>query len=83
MSDDNRRLEPPDLGEYHENRRKFPLEELARYAGRYVAFSPDGTRILASGSSEEEVEDQLRAAGIPPSQVVGGYIDPPDRVALE
>jgi hypothetical protein len=82
MSDNNRRLEPPDLGVYHENRRKFPPEKSASYAGRYVAFSPDGTRILASGDSEEEVEKRLRAAGIPPSQVMGAYIDPLDQVAL-
>ena len=76
----HKKLDPPDLGQYHQNRRNFPLEELAKYAGQYVAFSPDGTRILASGASEEEMEQNLIAAGVHPSQVVGTYVDPPDVV---
>ncbi len=77
MSANDKRLDPPDLSHYEENRSKFPLEELAKYAGKHVAFSPDGTRILASGESMEEVEEKLVAAGINPSQVVGSYIDEP------
>jgi hypothetical protein len=82
MSENNKKVEPPDLSLYHQNRRKFPPEELARYVGQYVAFSPNGTHILASGETEEEVERKLKAAGIPPSQAVGGFIDPPDLVMI-
>lgn len=78
MNSNGERLAPPDLSHYDENRSKFPLEELAKYAGKHIAFSLDGTRILASGDSIEEVEEQLIAAGINPSQVVGSYVDPPD-----
>jgi hypothetical protein len=77
MNSNGERLEPPELRLYEENRSKFPLDELAKYAGKHVAFSPDGTRIVASGESIEEVEEQLMAAGIDPSQVVGSYVDPP------
>ena len=66
---------PPDLRDYHKNRANFSLEELARYAGQYVAFSPDGLRILASGESMEQVEAKLVDAGIDPGQVVGSYIE--------
>ena len=76
MNEKNNRPEPPDLSEYAENRPRFPLEELAKYAGLYVAFTPDGKRIVASGETEEEVDKKLLAAGIHPSQVVGGYVDP-------
>jgi glucose/arabinose dehydrogenase len=82
MSVNGQRQEPPDLRFYEENRRKFPQEELAKYWGKHVAFSPDGTRILASGDSINEVDDQLTAAGIPISQVVHAFIDPPDLVLL-
>jgi hypothetical protein len=75
MSENNKRLDPPDLGAYSENRSKFPLDELAKYAGKHVAFSPDGKRIVASGDTEEEMEENVIAAGIHPSQVVGAYID--------
>lgn len=78
MNDSNERVQPPDLSMYETNRAKFPLRELANYAGQFVAFSPDGTRILASGSTRAEVERKLEAAGIHPSQVVGSYIDGPD-----
>ena len=33
--------------EYLANRTMFPLEELAKYSGQWVAWSPDGTRIVA------------------------------------
>ncbi|HEV3084218.1 MAG TPA: hypothetical protein VGY66_30930 [Gemmataceae bacterium] len=67
---------PPDLAEYVKNCGQFPADELAKYAGRYVAFSLDGARILASADSEQELEDQLLASGIDPSQVVGSYVPP-------
>lgn len=78
MNDNHQRLEPPSLAKYDLNRARFPLEDLARYAGKFVAFSPDGARILEFGDTEEELEQKLEAAGIPPSQVVGSYIDPLD-----
>ena len=82
MNTNGERMEPPDLSHYEENRRKFPQEELAKYWGKHVAFSPDGTRIVASGDSIAEVDDKLDAAGIHFSQVVHSYIDPPDQVLL-
>ena len=72
---ENGRPNFPDLRDYHKNRCRFPQEELAKYVGKFVAFSPDGTRILASGDTEEEMEAQLVARGIPPNQVVGSYIE--------
>jgi hypothetical protein len=78
MSTNDKRVEPPDLIHYEENRSKFPPEELLKYAGKFVAFSPDGTRIVASGDTDEEMEANVIAAGIHPSQVVGAYIDPAD-----
>lgn len=78
MNANEKRLEPPDLSRYQENRNKFPAEELAKYVGKHVAFSPDGTRILASADTWEELDAVLEAAGIPLGQAVHAYIDPPD-----
>ncbi len=78
MSANGERLEPPDLSHFHENWLKFPQEEWAKYWGKHVAFSPDGTRIVASSDSWEELDAALEAAGIDVSQVVHCYIDPPD-----
>ncbi len=72
------RVEPPDFGRFHDNWCNFPHEQLVPYYGKYVGWSPDGTRILASGDTEEEMERNLLALGIPPSQVVGEFIAPPE-----
>lgn len=77
MGANGEQLPEPDLSRYHENRNKLSLELMAKYAGKYVAISPDGTRIIASGDTEEEMEANVLAAGIHPSQVVGDYIDEP------
>jgi len=82
MTTGGKKLDPPDLSSYDKNRRNFPPDGLAKYAGKYVAFSPDGTRILASGDDIDEVDANLAAAGIHFSQVVHAFIDPPDLVML-
>jgi len=71
-----------DLGTYHKNRCNFPPEQLIPYQGKHVAWNLDGTRILASGDTEEEVAEQLAAAGIDPGQVVASYIDRDDQINL-
>ena len=57
-----------------ENFNKIPPEELFKYAGRYVAFSLDGATILASGATEQEMEENLKKLGIDPSRVIGTYM---------
>jgi hypothetical protein len=82
MNADDRPPDFLDLGPFIENQRNFPAEELLKYAGKHVAFSLDGTQILVSGQSFEDVERQLAAAGIDPSRVVHSYIPPPDLVVF-
>lgn len=55
---------------FNENSSKVPYEELAKYAGQVIAWTLDGTRILASGADELDVANKLRAAGIDISRVV-------------
>ena len=78
MNTNEDRHEPLDLSQYEANRSKFPPDELAKYWGKQVAFSPDGRRIVASGDTGEELDAALDAAGIPSDRVVYSYIDPPD-----
>ena len=63
---------------FHENQLHIAQEELDKYAGRHVAYSWDGTRIVASGSDHEELARNLAAAGLDPSRVVWGYVDAGD-----
>jgi hypothetical protein len=61
--------------EFIENRQKFPLEELAKYAGRHIAWSWEGDRIVDSAEDENQLWDKLVAAGIDPQRVVFSYVD--------
>ncbi len=82
MNETNRRLEPSEFSRFDQNRWRFPPEELLHYAGQYVAWKLDGTRILASAATEEEVEQKLIAAGVDPSQVIGEFFPDADSVLL-
>ena len=77
MSANDNKYDEPDLSHYEENRSKFSLDELDKYGGKFVAFSADGTRIVASGDSWEALDAALEAVGIHVSQVVSAYLDPP------
>ncbi len=66
-----------DMPAYLETRRKFlanraafPVEELAKYAGQWVAWSPDGTRVAASALSPEILDGILEATGEDPALCV-------------
>ena len=52
-----------------ENRKNFPQEELEKYRGQQIAWSLDGSRIVASGRDDEELHKNLIAAGIDPLRV--------------
>jgi hypothetical protein len=82
MSDPSRDTPWVDSNLFTDNVNKFPPEELLKYAGQFVAWSLDGTRILASGVDELEMERHLREAGLDPSRVVGMYIPKADEALL-
>ena len=52
-----------DHRKFLENRAKFPLDELARRAGRWIAWSPDGARIVAESEAPEALDPLVRDAG--------------------
>jgi hypothetical protein len=64
--------------QYRTNRVTFPPAELGRYRGQWVAFSPDGRRILAGAEALERLEEQLAALGEDPQQVVLEHIPGPE-----
>ena len=72
-----------DAATYIQNRRAFPLEELEKYAGQWVAWAPDGSHIVAGSSqSEEALIAVLRDMGKDPSQLVFDYIPGLDETLL-
>jgi hypothetical protein len=48
---------------YLKNRVAFPPEELAKHRGEWVAWSPDGSRLVAASRNPEALDDLIRAAG--------------------
>jgi hypothetical protein len=70
-------LKFPDLRGFDENRSRFPADQLLAYSGMYVAWSTDGSRILAAGPTRDALDQQLESAGILLDQVVHDYIEPP------
>jgi hypothetical protein len=67
------------IQQFRENQRRFPAEELAKYNGLYVAWSPDGTRILASDRDMVQLYRAVQAAGHDLSQIlIDGPIGPED-----
>ncbi len=63
---------------WQENRNKFPPEELLQYVGKHIAWSWDGSHIVASANDDGELFDKVAALGMNPSRVVYDYVDPPD-----
>jgi hypothetical protein len=61
-----------------ENQRRFPVEHLLSYAGQHIAWSWDGSRIVASGADREELGEKLRTAGIDPLNVIYDFVDDPN-----
>lgn len=63
---------------FTKNTAKMSPAERQRWANRHVAWSWDGTRILAGSETREGVYEELKLLGIDPSTVVFGYVDDPD-----
>jgi hypothetical protein len=74
-----------DMQAFLKNRAAFPLEELAKHRGEWIAWSPDGTRLVATSRNPDALDDLVRAAGenpedcciqgIPDSDSVFGGLD--------
>lgn len=70
---------PIDMKTFIKNRSEIPPEELDKYAGQWIAWSPDGTHIIAGSSeSEEALVELLEKMGRDPFDCVYGYLEPPD-----
>ena len=66
------------MQEFLRNRHQFPPDEL----DQYVAWSPDGRRIIASDHDYQKVADQVDASSYDPAEMVIEPIPLPDEVVL-
>jgi hypothetical protein len=67
-----------DFALYERNRRLIPANELEPFAGQHVAFSADGTQVVAHGEGYEGVFAHLDSLGIDGNTVVLEYIPGPN-----
>ena len=56
------------MQEYLKNRVAFPLEELAKHRGEWLAWSPDGARIVAASRNPDALDAMILAAGEDPEE---------------
>ena len=57
-------------------------EELTRYVGQHIAWSWDGSQILASDRKRRMLDEKLKAAGIDPLHVVHDFVEDPSQSYL-
>jgi len=67
---------PIDVVQFERARRQVPWDQIVPYAGQNVAWSADGTRIVAAGHGYEELAKRLDELGIASNSVVWDYIPP-------
>jgi hypothetical protein len=70
-----------EINEFRRNQSRFPREELAKYNGQHVAWSPDGTRILVANTDPAQVDTLLVAAGYDPAEILVSLVAIPEEVA--
>jgi hypothetical protein len=54
-------MNPASTSTYRQNRAAFPLDELRKRNGSWVAFGADGKRIVADAATLSELADRVRA----------------------
>ncbi len=70
-----------DLNTFRRNQSQFPRAELEKYDGQYVAWSDDGTRILAADPDPLRVDAMLVAAGYDPAQILVSRVAVPEEAS--
>jgi hypothetical protein len=64
------------------NRPQISASELDKHAGKYVAFSPDGKKIIASDDDPLKVVALCRSAGYDPAECVLSTVPAPEEIVL-
>lgn len=67
-----------DLAKHVQNKAKVPVEDLAPYWGKQVAWHADGTHIVAAADTLEQLDAELARLGIDPCEVVINFLGASD-----
>jgi hypothetical protein len=68
------------FGQHSENRNRFPPEELEKYRGQWIAWSLDGTRIIAHSDDPDALPALILQAGEDPQRWVEECIPEEDTI---
>ncbi len=71
-----------DLQQFNKNRAQVGLEELEKYTGKYVAWDPSGTCIVAAHEDEVQLHAAIIAKGLDPAEILVSFVPPSDEVIL-
>jgi hypothetical protein len=66
---------PWPAADFEANRSRIPESELAKWSDQHVAWSWDGTRIVAGAETLAALQATLRDARVDPTTVVFDYIE--------
>jgi hypothetical protein len=66
-----------DMNQFRLNQSQFPRAELEKYNGRYVAWSADGTHIIAADADPLRVDAIICEAGYDPGEILVSRIELP------
>lgn len=70
------------MREFIENRAKMSPDKLEQYAGKHIAWSPDGTRIIAADTDPMKVVAAVKIAGYDPQDCVLSSVPATDEGVL-
>jgi hypothetical protein len=69
-----------DMRQYLKNRSAAPVDLLVKHRGEWIAWSPDGTHVVASTKNPEILDELVRNAGENPEECVVEGIPEEDSV---
>lgn len=72
-----------DINEFRRNQSRVPRAELEKYNGQYIAWSADGTRILAADADPLRLDTLLCAAGYDPAAILVSRVAIPEEVSWD
>jgi hypothetical protein len=71
-----------DMREFLTNRTQVSPAEIEKYAGKYVAWSPDGKQIIAANEDPLQVVAAVKSAGYDPAECVLSSVPAIEEVVL-
>ena len=69
------------INEFRKNQSQFPLDELEKYNGKYVAWSEDGTQILASDEDMVRLHKRIQEEGYDTGEILIAFVECPGEIS--